>query len=136
MLFNIVFFFSSRRRHTRCALVTGVQTCALPISPAGVTVSRACRRLYATSLLSAALLAPRRSHKSGPFEPRPVRLPVLLLRCVALLRHGHGIAPHPVSPLPTLQPVLTHLLRHPPTHQSPQSAPRRHPPPHPPLSTH
>src|SRR3546814_106534 len=27
-----VFFCSSRRRHTRCALVTGVQTCALPIS--------------------------------------------------------------------------------------------------------
>src|SRR3546814_2554632 len=26
-----VFFLSSRRRHTRCALVTGVQTCALPI---------------------------------------------------------------------------------------------------------
>src|SRR3546814_1212088 len=26
-------FFSSRRRHTRCALVTGVQTCALPIWP-------------------------------------------------------------------------------------------------------
>src|SRR3546814_18918898 len=25
-------FFSSRRRHTRCALVTGAQTCALPIS--------------------------------------------------------------------------------------------------------
>src|SRR3546814_7915578 len=25
-------FFSSRSRHTRCALVTGVQTCALPIS--------------------------------------------------------------------------------------------------------
>src|SRR3546814_12862719 len=34
MLFDLyvfVFFFSSRRRHTRCALVTGVQTCALPI---------------------------------------------------------------------------------------------------------
>src|SRR3546814_8633739 len=30
----LLFFFSSRRRHTRCALVTGVQTCALPISPA------------------------------------------------------------------------------------------------------
>src|SRR3546814_10841697 len=25
------FFFTSRRRHTSCALVTGVQTCALPI---------------------------------------------------------------------------------------------------------
>src|SRR3546814_5204966 len=32
LLFKLVFFFSSRRRHTRCALVTGVQTCALPIS--------------------------------------------------------------------------------------------------------
>src|SRR3546814_6282483 len=34
LLFSVcvfVFFFSSRRRHTRCALVTGVQTCALPI---------------------------------------------------------------------------------------------------------
>src|SRR3546814_15373997 len=30
--FLIDFFFSSRRRHTRCALVTGVQTCALQIS--------------------------------------------------------------------------------------------------------
>src|SRR3546814_6209238 len=32
MCFKRDFFFSSRRRHTRCALVTGVQTCALPIS--------------------------------------------------------------------------------------------------------
>src|SRR3546814_1066032 len=31
LLFVCFFFFSSRRRHTRCALVTGVQTCALPI---------------------------------------------------------------------------------------------------------
>src|SRR3546814_8148295 len=30
--FFLFCFFSSRRRHTRCALVTGVQTCALPIS--------------------------------------------------------------------------------------------------------
>src|SRR3546814_4913719 len=28
----VLFFFSSRRRHTRCALVTGVQTCDLPLS--------------------------------------------------------------------------------------------------------
>src|SRR3546814_13557055 len=31
LLHVLCFFFSSRRRHTRCALVTGVQTCALPI---------------------------------------------------------------------------------------------------------
>src|SRR3546814_4073326 len=29
---DVYFFVSSRRRHTSCALVTGVQTCALPIS--------------------------------------------------------------------------------------------------------
>ena len=28
----VFFFFSSRRRHTRYISVTGVQTCALPIS--------------------------------------------------------------------------------------------------------
>src|SRR3546814_2664151 len=33
LIFSVIcFFFSSRRRHTSCALVTGVQTCALPIS--------------------------------------------------------------------------------------------------------
>src|SRR3546814_14283228 len=50
MLMLFVFFFSSIRRHTRCALVTGVQTCALPISglgrlaglrPFGVTAAEA-----------------------------------------------------------------------------------------------
>src|SRR3546814_2589915 len=35
MLYVWFFFFSSRRRHTRCALVTGVQTCALPILVSG-----------------------------------------------------------------------------------------------------
>src|SRR3546814_13745141 len=45
------FFFSSRRRHTRCALVTGVQTCALPIS------GRASARSTAT---------PRRRSRSAP----------------------------------------------------------------------
>src|SRR3546814_9046656 len=40
----MVLFFSSRRRHTICALVTGVQTCALPISgPTDArTPTRAC----------------------------------------------------------------------------------------------
>src|SRR3546814_2470379 len=35
ILGQFLFFFSSRRRHTRCALVTGVQACALPISRLG-----------------------------------------------------------------------------------------------------
>src|SRR3546814_10179120 len=40
-LFVLVCFVSSRRRHTRCALVTGVQTCALPISSEPNMKSRA-----------------------------------------------------------------------------------------------
>src|SRR3546814_7996872 len=45
-----VLFFSSRRRHTRCALVTGVQTCALPISrrgQAGELAARSARTIHA-----------------------------------------------------------------------------------------
>src|SRR3546814_12765312 len=43
---SFVFFFSSRRRHTSCALVTGVQTCALPILPCPhcqARVNRPCK---------------------------------------------------------------------------------------------
>src|SRR3546814_9471778 len=46
------FFFSSRRRHTRCALVTGVQTCALPIlaaNPPSVFVCMPSRKEIGTS---------------------------------------------------------------------------------------
>src|SRR3546814_15685274 len=39
MLVVLLVFFSSRRRHTRCALVTGVQTCALPISEGEVVTT-------------------------------------------------------------------------------------------------
>src|SRR3546814_1490984 len=42
-----VFFFSSRRRHTRCALVTGVQTCALPISSVRQIADGDGRRAFA-----------------------------------------------------------------------------------------
>src|SRR3546814_1633071 len=47
-------FFSSRRRHTRCALVTGVQTCALPISRIG---GRRSDRMARTWLILSALVA-------------------------------------------------------------------------------
>src|SRR3546814_1562715 len=46
-----MFFFSIRRRHTRCALVTGVQTCALPISTGNIA---ACPSPYAANMQIAA----------------------------------------------------------------------------------
>src|SRR3546814_15988050 len=42
------FFFSSRRRHTRCALVTGVQTCALPILKAQLAPTLKMAELFYT----------------------------------------------------------------------------------------
>src|SRR3546814_10347264 len=40
----LCFFVSSRRRHTSCALVTGVQTCALPISFAATLAAQGSRK--------------------------------------------------------------------------------------------
>src|SRR3546814_850472 len=59
-----LFFFSSRRRHTRCALVTGVQTCALPIS----CLPSPCRRRRI-------LPWPCRPRRTLPWPCRRCRLP-------------------------------------------------------------
>src|SRR3546814_8802767 len=62
ILAKFLFFFSSRRRHTRCALVTGVQTCALPISHSSPIQcfrvrETAMTRTLTLSLISALLLS-------------------------------------------------------------------------------
>src|SRR3546814_4692325 len=70
-----VFFFSSRRRHTRCALVTGVQTCALPIlsisaAPVrhqGIATPRRTAMSHAPTLVPATELA-RRNRMRFPNE--------------------------------------------------------------------
>src|SRR3546814_2866303 len=62
MVFLLSFFFSSRRRHTRCALVTGVQTCALPIS----------RRSARTAVAARDRARPRRT--PAPASPAMLRV--------------------------------------------------------------
>src|SRR3546814_9577225 len=75
-----MFFLSIRRRHTRCALVTGVQTCALPILPlrlarghqraapdrGRVSFEEVARRhpAYASTMLFGHRLVARDCHKS------------------------------------------------------------------------
>src|SRR3546814_17389418 len=68
-LFLFLFFFSSRRRHTSCALVTGVQTCALPISDEdyGEGASVPWRTLRRTDLSSA-----RGTKKGGTSQFFPI----------------------------------------------------------------
>src|SRR3546814_2509531 len=62
------FFFSSRRRHTRCALVTGVQTCALPISPVRVRPPHRADQLV-EGIVPADILAHQPDRAVGP-RPR------------------------------------------------------------------
>src|SRR3546814_1615688 len=66
----LFFFFSSRGRHTMCALVTGVQTCALPISKAsGARITFSCG-----------------------FDSIPFDLGVHFLQAEAIRRHGKPAA--------------------------------------------
>src|SRR3546814_8856247 len=51
-----MFFVSSRRRHTRCALVTGVQTCALPISDMREQIVDAASAYQMVSMLEGVVL--------------------------------------------------------------------------------
>src|SRR3546814_2885746 len=87
----LCFFFSSRRRHTRCALVTGVQTCALPISElfaaalsgaAGLRIGTAVVFPGARGRLQAASEAGRTAGK--------VMVGVILMLLVAGLLEGFG----------------------------------------------
>src|SRR3546814_5996250 len=65
----ILFFFSSRRRHTSCALVTGVQTCALPISPSAFAPAgaRPRSRRSATTFSTGRFFGfPLKRHRTAP----------------------------------------------------------------------
>src|SRR3546814_16006568 len=86
------YFFSSRRRHTSCALVTGVQTCALPILLFRDGIDRWLPRTVFASRLPAALLA----HTGGNTTPNPdyfrfaqAAAPALLETARAMDRDGH-----------------------------------------------
>src|SRR3546814_9596264 len=80
MLF--IFFFSSRRRHTRCALVTGVQTCALPIYRFGIELERADQSLRA---------ADRREGQDRRFQRRPVEVEAARLIAARIARIDHQV---------------------------------------------
>src|SRR3546814_17737777 len=76
-MFCLLFFlFSSRRRHTRCALVTGVQTCALPIL-SSAQGRRSCVHLFLLFFCSADA-RPHRQAFNPPALKRRFRVPSLL----------------------------------------------------------
>src|SRR3546814_11527370 len=143
------FFFSSRRRHTRCALVTGVQTCALPISfrrrrhiPTirlrslrlllrGNASARSV--LYGSRLhdLEGARFPPHRDHiATWPSQARMFQAPSMhrSARC----RSPPPLPPPPSSPSLSPSPSRTPPLPPPPCTPCPSSPPLPPPPPPPP----
>src|SRR3546814_2889515 len=73
------FFFSSRRRHTRCALATGVQTCALPICDNVVTASPKTPWYTGQPLLPILENIPSRADRAEAAHKVGFRFPVQLV---------------------------------------------------------
>src|SRR3546814_17662245 len=77
----VLVFFSSSRRHTRCALVTGVQTCALPIW---------CR-LPSPPIRTTRITSPPSATGPGIFySPGAETQPIAVARRTAPIRSAHG----------------------------------------------
>src|SRR3546814_19943384 len=130
-------FFSSRRRHTRCALVTGVQTCALPIYGSGlratelVSLPRHAVRptqpyLVLTGKGGKERLAPLSARAQAAVERHVAHVPpdsrylfpsgkkhlsrVRLFQLVRALGAEAGIPPERISPHVLRHAFATHLL--------------------------
>src|SRR3546814_9917839 len=84
----VFFFFSSRRRHTRCALVTGVQTCALPIfSARSPVISDRPRPANSLSSKHSGEMKCRRAHRARLLAPFSQRIPVSLSQSSTSVGH-------------------------------------------------
>src|SRR3546814_12508383 len=134
----IFFFFSSRRRHTRCALVTGVQTCALPISLRAQPHHRGPRRGVPRPALhrpGAALRRARPLRRREPPPPRPrsglARRPLTPAppSCPPSFPPSPPAGAGPPSPAPAAPPPWRARRTPPAPPREPHGHPRPPPPP-------
>src|SRR3546814_7681346 len=110
------FFFSSRRRHTRCALVTGVQTCALPIygpSPALVVSRREFAGYWEYLLPDAIFTSPPYQSFGGAAliggDGRLLGIGSLIVADAAA--SGEQLPGNMFVPISALKPIMADLLR-------------------------
>src|SRR3546814_8642994 len=122
MFFTVVmFFFSSRRRHTRCALVTGVQTCALPISrtylaarqdKAGVDVIARLITPTIAAWIDVGARAKRPERHLIAASPATRPEPALLLEAALVeLEHGRASCREKVGPYGSISVVTVSLKK-------------------------
>src|SRR3546814_4155076 len=86
-------FFTSSRRHTRCALVTGVQTCALPIC--GYDCCLACHRRIAADNPKARIGLPEVTIGRLPGAGGTQRLPRMIgvSKALPMMLEGRKVDP-------------------------------------------
>src|SRR3546814_4116784 len=106
----VFFFFSSRRRHTRCALVTGVQTCALPICARSASREHPDRPQVAGgggAQAAAEVFRGARRHRPGDGRgPPPARLAAVLLSRRRGAVMGSNRSDTGIAALPPTLPVF------------------------------
>src|SRR3546814_7190142 len=91
MCYVVFFCFSIRRRHTRCALVAGVQTCALPIYARALKLEIAADYLVMAAWLAylkSGLLLPKDTETDPSPEELALRLQLRLQRLNAMREAG------------------------------------------------
>src|SRR3546814_3510460 len=98
----LFFIFSSRRRHTRCALVTGVQTCALPILGSGESLTNATLSGSFDPLLERIMAA-----MTAPEIPLALRSIICVVERSKLLAVSSILATIASSPRPALVKSIT-----------------------------
>src|SRR3546814_18839508 len=100
-----LFFFSSRRRHTSCALVTGVQTCALPIFRAAMALAEIDEDVYAgEALRHQAQIGDPRQHEQLIGMAEALSLPETQLWLAHNTPQGRKLAPATRYPQPKWEP--------------------------------
>src|SRR3546814_3920343 len=82
------FFCSSRRLHTRCALVTGVQTCALPISQTTLSVDDAAVVAQAVRTRFPSIVEPKKSDICYATQNRQDAVKIMAPQCDLVLVVG------------------------------------------------
>src|SRR3546814_13454240 len=97
--YAVLCFFSSRRRHTICALVTGVQTCALPICHVSRRDRRAGRYGGAVRAAAAPLHPGAAARDPGALAAPPRHDGKPQGRCAVAVGAAAGLPlPHPLPP--------------------------------------
>src|SRR3546814_9052190 len=119
MCSSIMFFFSSRRRHTRCALVTGVQTCALPIYAPRQSETELHALLHRELTLSdeqEARLQAIEAQFAGRREALEIEMRAANIRLARAIEAEHGYGPRVTEAIDETHEVMGKLqketLRH------------------------